>query len=236
VTTTTEVDAVFSVMFEVHPKPEQWDAYLDYAKMLRPELAQVNGFVDNVRYGSIGRDGWILSLSNWRDEKSLVRWRTQAKHHDVQGKGRFEVFLDYHLRVGQITDDSQLPDGCELLEQRLDETEVGEGTFAVLVSATRETPDQGMQSAEDAEDAEDAADWFGLDPAADDLAFWDVYGAVLTPGDLILQSAWRGASAAAEFAASARAPADARVRQVRIVRDYSMYDRRETPQYYAEID
>ena len=110
---------MFSVMFEVHPKPEQWDAYLDYAKMLRPELEQIDGFVDNLRYASIGRDGWILSLSNWRDEKSLVRWRTQAKHHGVQESGRFEVFLDYHLRVGQITEDSQLPDGCELLEQRL---------------------------------------------------------------------------------------------------------------------
>jgi heme-degrading monooxygenase HmoA len=221
---------VFSVMFEVHPKPEQWDAYLDYAKMLRPELEQIDGFVDNLRYASIGRDGWILSLSNWRDEKSLVRWRTQKKHHGVQEKGRFEVFLDYHLRVGQITEDSQLPDGCELLEQRLDETEVGKGTFAVLVSATRETPDQGLQS------SEDAAVWFGLDTGVDDLAFWDVYEEVLTPGDMILQSAWRDASAAAEFAASVKASAGPRVRQVRIVRDYSMYDRRETPQYYAEVD
>jgi heme-degrading monooxygenase HmoA len=220
---------VFSVMFEVHPKPEQWDAYLDYAKMLRPELEQIDGFVDNVRYGSIGRDGWILSLSNWRDEKSLVRWRTQAKHHGVQENGRFEVFLDYHLRVGQITQDSQLPDGCELLEQRLDETEVGEGAFAVLVSATRGTPDQGLQS------SRDAAVWFGLDPEAHELAFWDVYDEVLTPGEMILQSAWRDASAAAEFAASVGESAGPRVRQVRIVRDYSMYDRRETPQYYAEV-
>jgi hypothetical protein len=28
---------VFSVIFEVHPKPDKWDAYLDNAKMLRPE-------------------------------------------------------------------------------------------------------------------------------------------------------------------------------------------------------
>ena len=34
---------MFSVLFEVHPKPDQWDAYLGYAKMLRPELEGVEG-------------------------------------------------------------------------------------------------------------------------------------------------------------------------------------------------
>jgi heme-degrading monooxygenase HmoA len=219
---------VFSVMFEVHPKDEQYDAYLDYAKMLRPELEQIDGFVDNIRYGSIGRDGWILSLSNWRDEKSLVRWRTQAKHHGVQEKGRFEVFLDYHLRVGQLTEDTQLPEGCELLEQRLDETEAGEGNTAVLITATKDD-DQELVS------PEAAAAWLDLDQAAKGLAFWDVYDAVLSPGDIILQTAWQDAESASAFAASDFSAQKARVRQVRIVRDYSMYDRRETPQYYAEV-
>jgi heme-degrading monooxygenase HmoA len=216
-------------MFEVHPRQTQWDAYLEYAKMLRPELEQLDGFVDNIRYGSLGREGWILSLSSWRDEKSLVRWRTQARHHGVQEKGRFEVFLDYHLRVGQLTDDTRLPDGCELLEQRLDETAVGEGTTAVLVDARRRDEHGDDKS------ADEAATWLGLDRGADGLAFWDVYQAVLTPGELILQSVWRDAAAAASFAASARPSGGARVRQVRIVRDYGMHDRRESPQYYAEV-
>ena len=85
---------MFSVLFEVHPKPDQWDAYLGYAKMLRPELEQVDGFVDNIRYKSLIRQGWILSLSNWRDEKSVVRWRTRMRHHEVQEKGRSEILLD----------------------------------------------------------------------------------------------------------------------------------------------
>ena len=98
---------MFSVIFEVHPRPEQWDAYLGNAKMLRPELEQVDGFIDNIRYRSLTRDGWILSLSGWRDEKAVVRWRTQMRHHVVQEKGRGEILLDYHLRVGQITADTQ---------------------------------------------------------------------------------------------------------------------------------
>ena len=94
---------MFSVLFEVNPRPGQWDAYLGYAALLRPELERIDGFVDNVRYASLTREGWILSLSGWRDEKALVRWRTQARHHGVQDKGRAQVLLDYHLRVGQIT-------------------------------------------------------------------------------------------------------------------------------------
>src|SRR5580692_11715883 len=129
--------AMFSVIFEVHPKPDQWDAYLDNAKMLRPELVQVDGFVDNIRYKSLTRDGWILSLSGWRDEKAVVRWRTTMRHHMVQEKGRTEILLDYHLRVGQITHDTHIPEGHTLQEQRLDETEVGEGTTIVLIDAKR---------------------------------------------------------------------------------------------------
>jgi len=54
---------MFSVLFEVCPKLDQWAAYLDYAKMLRPELEIIDGFIDNVRYRSLTRKGWILSLS-----------------------------------------------------------------------------------------------------------------------------------------------------------------------------
>jgi hypothetical protein len=80
------------------------------------------------------RPGFILSLSNWRDEKALVRWRTQARHHDVQTKGREDVLADYHLRVGQVTTDTHLPAGCVLEEQRLDVTQVGQGTTVALIN------------------------------------------------------------------------------------------------------
>jgi heme-degrading monooxygenase HmoA len=100
---------MFSVIFEVLPNKANWDDYLDNAKMLRPELEKIGGFVDNIRYRSLTRDRWILSLSNWRDEKSLVRWRTHMRHHEVQQKGRDEILADYHLRVGQITADDIFP-------------------------------------------------------------------------------------------------------------------------------
>src|ERR1700759_3347052 len=108
---------MFSVLFEVFPRDDQWDNYLANAKMLRPELEKIDGFVDNIRYGSLTREGWILSLSNWRDEKAVVRWRTLEHHHQVQGKGRGGVLSDYHLRVGQITQDTRPPEGYAITEQ-----------------------------------------------------------------------------------------------------------------------
>ncbi len=39
---------MFSVIFEVKPKGDHWE-YLGNAKMLRPELETVDGFVDNIR-------------------------------------------------------------------------------------------------------------------------------------------------------------------------------------------
>jgi hypothetical protein len=55
-----------------------------------------------------------------------------------------------------------------------------------------------------------------------------------TPGDLILLMSWKDNSAARTYD-GALAPNDkARVRQIRIVRDYGKYDRREAPQYYAD--
>ena len=55
----------------------------------------------------------------------------------MQEKGRTEVFLDYHLRVGQVTRDTGLPAGHALAEQRLDETEIGDGTTVTLIDAKR---------------------------------------------------------------------------------------------------
>ena len=219
---------MFSVIFEVHPRPDQWDAYLGNAKMLRPELEQVDGFIDNIRYRSLTREGWILSLSGWRDEKSVVRWRTAMRHHLVQEKGRSEILLDYHLRVGQITWDTRVPDGHALREQRLDETEIGEGTTVTLIDAKR--PHDWPDTADPAQ----TSAYLGLQPNAGGLVGWDAFDAVLTPGDLILLASWRMHEDAERFEAEVKRPADARLRRVRVVRDYGMFDRREAPQYYKE--
>jgi hypothetical protein len=54
------------------------------------------------------------------------------RHHEVQQKGRDEIPADCHLRVGQITEDKQIPGGHSLAEQRLDETEM---EFRAIIGA-----------------------------------------------------------------------------------------------------
>ncbi|WP_428488770.1 antibiotic biosynthesis monooxygenase family protein [Rhodopila sp.] len=114
---------MFAVIFEVKPRPEAWEDYLGHASVLRPELVAIDGFIVNERYASVSRPGWLVSLSIWRDEKALIRWRTHALHHEIQGKGRSSVLADYHLRVGEITADTEAQEA--LPQQRFDATEIG---------------------------------------------------------------------------------------------------------------
>ena len=225
---------MFAVLFEVHPKPGQTDTYLGYAKMLRPEVEKIDGFIDNVRYRSLTRDGWLLAMSGWRDEKAMVRWRVHARHHAVQGKGRTDVFSDYHLRIGEITADTRPPQGYTVQEQRLDETQVGDATTVTLIDTSR-SPEWVRTTS-----ANEIASWLGLDTNAAGLVAWDVFEAVLTPGDVILLISWRTKENAEAFEARVALPdgapnQKARLRRVRIVRDYGQFDRREAPQYYPEV-
>jgi heme-degrading monooxygenase HmoA len=219
---------MFAVIFEVNPKNGQYDHYLGRGKMLRPELEKTDGFVDNIRYRSLTRDGWLLSLSGWRDEKAVVRWRISTNHHNVQDQGRSGILSDYHLRVGQVTADTAVPAGYALQEQRLDETVAGEGTTVSLITAKR--PAQLPESA----GANECAVFLGLDPDAAGLLAWDVFDAVLAPGDLILLMSWRDCAAAESFEQAVTLKDGARLRRVRIIRDYGMFDRREAPQYYPD--
>ncbi|HEY3622849.1 MAG TPA: antibiotic biosynthesis monooxygenase [Roseiarcus sp.] len=150
------------------------------------------------------------------------------RHHQVQQKGRDEILADYHLRVGQITADDHLPADYALTEQRLDKTEVGEGTAITLINPARPP---GLP---ETNDPDDLAKQLDLEPWATTSTSWDLFDAVLTPGDLILLISWKDDSAAPAYEGALAPNGAARVRRVRIVRDYGNYDRREAPQYYAD--
>jgi heme-degrading monooxygenase HmoA len=218
---------MFAVIFEVVPKQERWDEYLDLAKLLKPEVEKIDGFIDNERFASQRTKGRLLSLSTWRDEKAVIRWRTLAVHHKVQEKGRFEVFEDYHLRVGEIAADNQLPAGLTLRQQRLDETEVGSAKY---VTVSELPPLDGNPA------TTDLPRHLGL-PAVGTQGLLDheLYESIYVAGKLLLLGSWRDATAAETWRPAAGLQAEMRHRVVRVVRDYGMFDRRETPQYYPEV-
>jgi heme-degrading monooxygenase HmoA len=207
---------MFVVIFEVQPKAERWNDYLDTARMLRPELERIDGFIDNERYRSERVEGRVLSLSTWRDEKALIRWRTQATHHtEGQERGRFEIFADYHLRVGEVTRDSALPVEATLQGQRFDVTEIG---TAAAVTLTEIAP--SVQLAPPSTDALGlvACEWFA---------------SLTEEGKRVLLASWSDAESASRFSPAERH--GVRHRQVRVIRDYGMRDRREAPQYFPDV-
>ena len=82
---------MFIAIFELRSKEGRFNDYLALAKRLKPTLDTIDGFVDNERFESKRRPGWILSLSTWRDEKSMVRWRTTGIHHIIQKQRHAEL-------------------------------------------------------------------------------------------------------------------------------------------------
>lgn len=152
---------MFAVIFEVEPHPDRWNDYLAHAATLRPELERIDGFLDNKRYKSLRHPGRVLSLSLWRDEKSVIRWRTHAGHHAVQDAGRQSVFRDYHLRVGEVA----YRNGLEEERTRLDETEIGSARAVSLIENPTIEPPEGVTG-------------------------WDRFEGITVPGSSLLLLSW----------------------------------------------
>lgn len=96
---------MIAVIFEVIPAPGRRQDYLDLAAELRSALEKMDGFISIERYASLTNEGKILSLSFWRDEDSVKRWRQLEEHRAAQKKGRAGVFADYRLRVAGVIRD-----------------------------------------------------------------------------------------------------------------------------------
>lgn len=222
---------MFAVIFEVEPKQERFDDYLDLAKQLKPKLEAIDGFIDNERFKSHVVEGRILSLSTWRDEKAVVRWRAQGEHHAVQEKGRSAIFNNYHLRVGEIIADSVPPKGLQIEEARFDATEVGK---AKLCTITEVSPPRGARSGAR---PEFLLSHLQLEPRLDGLLEHDLFESIYNPGKVLVLASWRDKVAADGWKPAAfEGAGDIRHRQVRVIRDYGMFERREAPQFFPEVE
>jgi heme-degrading monooxygenase HmoA len=96
---------MIAVIFEVWPNSGRKQDYLDIAARLKPELEKIDGFISVERFQSLSDETKLLSLSFWRDEEAVRRWRNFAEHRAAQRKGRESVFRDYRLRVVSVIRD-----------------------------------------------------------------------------------------------------------------------------------
>jgi heme-degrading monooxygenase HmoA len=96
---------MIAVIFEVQPQAGRESEYLDRAAAIREQLEQVDGFISVERFASLSLPSKLLSLSFWRDEAAVKRWRTLEVHRQAQAAGRGGVFADYRLRVAEVVRD-----------------------------------------------------------------------------------------------------------------------------------
>jgi heme-degrading monooxygenase HmoA len=99
---------MIAVIFEAVVEPEQEEQYLEIAAKLRSQLEAIDGFISIERFHSLAAPGKILSLSFWRDEDSVKRWRIFPQHRDAQNVGRDGIFDNYRIRVATVTRDYSL--------------------------------------------------------------------------------------------------------------------------------
>ena len=108
---------MIAVIFEVWPAQGRKDDYLAIAATLREDLVKIDGFISVERFQSITDPGKLLSLSFWRDEAAIIKWRQQEEHHRAQWQGRGGIFADYRLRVASVVRDYGMFDRAEAPQQ-----------------------------------------------------------------------------------------------------------------------
>lgn len=104
---------MIAVIFEVEIAAGQKEAYLEIAAELRTWLEQVDGFLSVERFQSLSAPEKLLSLSFWRDEEAVQRWRQLAEHRAAQRRGRSGIFAGYRLRVAGVIRDYGMADRAQ---------------------------------------------------------------------------------------------------------------------------
>ncbi|WP_169545958.1 antibiotic biosynthesis monooxygenase family protein [Sneathiella aquimaris] len=96
---------MIAIIFEVEPKNEFKDQYLDTAADLLPVLKEIKGFISVERFQSLTNPGKILSLSFFADEEAVNQWRKTEVHREAQSLGRNVFFSNYRLRIASVIRD-----------------------------------------------------------------------------------------------------------------------------------
>lgn len=104
---------MIAVIFEVEPADGRRDDYLTMAARMRPLLEDFDGFISIERFQSLTNPGKLLSLSVFRDEDAVSRWREHMQHRGAQAAGRGGIFSNYRLRVVHVIRDYGMNDRAE---------------------------------------------------------------------------------------------------------------------------
>ena len=96
---------MIAVIFEFTPVAGRFTDYKALAEGLADDVRKADGFLSIERFESISNKGKFVSLSFWRDEEAVRKWRNLQKHREAQRKGRGGIFQSYRLRVASVIRD-----------------------------------------------------------------------------------------------------------------------------------
>ncbi len=96
---------MFAVIFEVKPKVESKNNYLEIATNLQIFLENQEGFISIERFQSLSEEGKVLSLSFWETEEAIEKWRNIPEHRVGQKDGKETLFHSYRIRVARVIRD-----------------------------------------------------------------------------------------------------------------------------------
>ncbi|WP_428242729.1 antibiotic biosynthesis monooxygenase family protein [Gynuella sp.] len=90
---------VIAVLFEAQLLPDKQHRYLQLAEQLKPLLDNIDGFVSIERFQSTTNPDKIISLSWWRNERSIEQWKRNSLHKLSQEEGKRSIFCHYKINV-----------------------------------------------------------------------------------------------------------------------------------------
>jgi len=105
---------VIAVIFEFTPKEGRFADYKALAEGLADDVRNADGFLSIERFESITNKGKFVSLSFWRDEEAVRKWRNLQKHREAQRQGRGSIFQGYRLRVAQVLRDYSMDERAQV--------------------------------------------------------------------------------------------------------------------------
>ena len=105
---------MIAVIFEFTPVEGRFADYKALADGLADDVSNSDGFISIERFESITTKGKFVSLSFWRDEEAVRKWRNLQKHREAQKKGRGGIFKSYRLRVAQVLRDYTMDERAQV--------------------------------------------------------------------------------------------------------------------------
>lgn len=206
---------MIGLFFEVQTREGHRDQYLKLAASLRPELDALGGCIFIDRFQSLTRDNLLLSYQIWQDEGALTAWRAHGHHHQVQEIGREKVFADYRIRIAQVIHEARPGQPVWQPERRTPYND-----------PARRAPTYVLVAESKHEELSVAIDWKR-----------DRFASVYREGQFAHLVDLPDAESGIDL--GQRLFADSTTEYFRILevmRDYTMYDRTEAPQYYPPVE